>query len=364
MTAAVSPLDVKSVVSLSPEKELQFRRPFTAIVKRTLTVSNSHPTVPIAFKVKTTAPKQYCVRPNSAVVPPGQQLEVQVLLQAMKEDPAPDHISKDKFLVQVIKVPADIVQLAGDELTQRLQLLWTQAEQLSKSSPATGADVLYERKLKCVFLPAESGSADAPSDAKAAYVPATTANGSANGLNRESLKAEYSDAVASPRNSVAAAPSGAAVPATSSNVGNPTVTSATLPPAAAAPLAAQVPQAFPASAIKSEPTAPAGELRGANTVTATTAVSVPTTSAAVEKELREAREKAKTLQAACDGYKAEIERLNALRQRRGDTGVGGSPVGASPTSSAQTLQTQHVGLPMPLGAGLAVLAFLVGAYFF
>ncbi|KAJ3179305.1 phosphatidylinositol-binding protein scs2 [Geranomyces variabilis] len=362
MTAAVSPLDVKSVVSLSPEKELQFRRPFTAIVKRTLTVSNSHPTVPIAFKVKTTAPKQYCVRPNSAVVPPGQQLEVQVLLQAMKEDPAPDHISKDKFLVQVIKVPADIVQLAGDELTQRLQLLWAQAEQLSKSSPATGADVLYERKLKCVFLPAEAG-ADAPGDAKAAYVPLTTANGSANGLNRESLKAEYSDAVASPRNSVAAAPSGAAVPAASSNIGNPIVTTATLPPAAAAPLAAQVPLAFPASATK-EPTGPAGDSRGANTVTATTAIGVPTTSAAVEKELREAREKAKTLQAACDGYKAEIERLNALRQRRGDTGIGGSPVGASPTSSAQTLQTQHVGLPMPLGAGLAVLAFLLGAYFF
>ncbi|KAJ3162690.1 phosphatidylinositol-binding protein scs2 [Geranomyces michiganensis] len=360
MTAAVSPLDVKSVVSLSPERELQFRRPFTTIVKRTLTISNSHPTVPIAFKVKTTAPKQYCVRPNSAVVPPGQQLEVQVLLQAMKEDPAPDHISKDKFLVQVIKVPADIVQLTGDELTQRLQLLWAQAEQLSKSSPATGADVLYERKLKCVFLPAEPNAADAPGDAKAVHVPPTTANGSNNALNRESLRAEFTDAVASPRNSVAAAPSGAAVP----NASKPAVTTATLPSAAAAPVAAQVPQPLPATAVKSEATAPPANSRGANTVSATTAVSVPTTSAAVEKELREAREKAKTLQAACDGYKAEIERLNALRQRRGDTGGGGSPAGESPTSSAQTLQTQHVGLPMPLGAGLAVLAFLVGAYFF
>jgi len=50
--------------------------PLTDAIKETLIIRN--PTqLPIAFKVKTTAPKQYCVRPNSGRVEPGQELEVQ-----------------------------------------------------------------------------------------------------------------------------------------------------------------------------------------------------------------------------------------------------------------------------------------------
>ncbi|KAJ4157579.1 phosphatidylinositol-binding protein scs2 [Fusarium falciforme] len=44
--------------------ELSFRRPFTSEVAQTLTIKNPSST-PVAFKVKTTAPKQYaCPRPN------------------------------------------------------------------------------------------------------------------------------------------------------------------------------------------------------------------------------------------------------------------------------------------------------------
>ncbi|KAI8919043.1 PapD-like protein [Powellomyces hirtus] len=321
MSSGPSPaMDVKSIVVLSPEKELQFRRPFTSVVKRNLVISNAHPTVAIAFKVKTTAPKQYCVRPNSAVVPPNTKLEVQVLLQAMKEDPPADYISKDKFLVQVIKVPGDILNLANDELAGRLQQLWTQAEQLSKSSPAAGADVMFERKLKCVFLPADSATEqDTLKPSTANRISDTTAP----------IKQEFSDATASPRMSEAAkgGPSAANL-------------SSTTAAQAAAPLPAADTKVSPTEHTD-KPPAP--------------------TSAMVEKELREAREKAKTLQAACDGYKAEIERLNMLRQRRGESGA------ISHTGSAggnTALQTQHVGLPMPVGAGIAVAAFLIGAYMF
>jgi hypothetical protein len=38
--------------------ELSFQRPFTVEVAQTLTIKNPNST-PIAFKVKTTAPKQY-----------------------------------------------------------------------------------------------------------------------------------------------------------------------------------------------------------------------------------------------------------------------------------------------------------------
>jgi hypothetical protein len=72
-------------VELDPV-ELGFKRPFQHEVSQTLRLKNPH-SDPIAFKVKTTAPKQYCVRPNSGRIEPGKDVEVQILLQAMKEDP-------------------------------------------------------------------------------------------------------------------------------------------------------------------------------------------------------------------------------------------------------------------------------------
>lgn len=50
--------------------------PLTTLVKRTLTVANPN-SQPIAFKVKTTAPKAFCVRPNSGRIEPGERVEVQ-----------------------------------------------------------------------------------------------------------------------------------------------------------------------------------------------------------------------------------------------------------------------------------------------
>ncbi|KAJ6797333.1 vesicle-associated protein 1-1-like [Iris pallida] len=55
----------------------------------------------IAFKVKTTSPKKYCVRPNTGVVLPRSTCDVIVTMQAQQEMP-PDMQCKDKFLVQSI----------------------------------------------------------------------------------------------------------------------------------------------------------------------------------------------------------------------------------------------------------------------
>ncbi|KAM0347722.1 hypothetical protein ACHAPU_004737 [Fusarium lateritium] len=86
--------------------ELSFKRPFTTEVSQILTLKNPNPT-PVAFKVKTTAPKQYCVRPNAGRIEAGQSFDVSVLLQAMKQDPAPDARCRDKFLVQSTPITAD-----------------------------------------------------------------------------------------------------------------------------------------------------------------------------------------------------------------------------------------------------------------
>lgn len=55
----------------------------------------------VAFKVKTTNPKKYCVRPNTEVVLPRSTCDILVTMQAQKEVPA-DMQCKDKFLVQSV----------------------------------------------------------------------------------------------------------------------------------------------------------------------------------------------------------------------------------------------------------------------
>lgn len=42
----------------------------------------------VAFKVKTTSPKKYCVRPSNGLVEPNASKDVQVILQAQREMPA------------------------------------------------------------------------------------------------------------------------------------------------------------------------------------------------------------------------------------------------------------------------------------
>lgn len=60
---------------LDPANELRFKGPFDDYVTVSLTIRN--PTEKrIAFKIKTTAPKRYCVKPNSGVLDSQQSMKV------------------------------------------------------------------------------------------------------------------------------------------------------------------------------------------------------------------------------------------------------------------------------------------------
>ncbi|KAG2679793.1 hypothetical protein I3760_11G067100 [Carya illinoinensis] len=69
----------------------------------------------VAFKVKTTSPKKYFVRPNTGVIQPWDSCLIRVTLQAQRECP-PDMYCKDKFLLQSTKVPphSDVDELPQD----------------------------------------------------------------------------------------------------------------------------------------------------------------------------------------------------------------------------------------------------------
>ncbi|EPS62059.1 hypothetical protein M569_12733, partial [Genlisea aurea] len=70
----------------------------------------------VAFKVKTTNPKTYCVKPNTGLVLPHSTSDVIVTMQAQKEAP-PDMQCKDKFLLQSVVVkPGTTVHDIAPEL--------------------------------------------------------------------------------------------------------------------------------------------------------------------------------------------------------------------------------------------------------
>lgn len=60
-----------------------------------------------AFKVKTTSPKKYCVRPSSGFVDPQSNKHVEVIMQSQKEYPTDLGNCKDKFLLQSVAAPGD-----------------------------------------------------------------------------------------------------------------------------------------------------------------------------------------------------------------------------------------------------------------
>lgn len=145
---------------------------------QTIKIHNPN-SAPVAFKVKTTAPKQYCVRPNSGRVESGESVEVQgaslslllyiavlsplllynrqstddllkkiltriVLLQPLENEPPPHAKCKDKFLVQSAFI-------TPDEEMHTLQEMWAQTERTNKAA-------IHEQKIKSVYLAPEDGS--------------------------------------------------------------------------------------------------------------------------------------------------------------------------------------------------------------
>ncbi|KAK6918563.1 Major sperm protein (MSP) domain [Dillenia turbinata] len=107
----------------------------------------------VAFKVKTTNPKKYCVRPNTGVVLPGATCNVTVTMQAQKETP-PDMQCKDKFLLQSVIAPNGAT---SKDITQ---------DMFNKEE----GKVVEEFKLRVVYIPANPPSL-VPEGSQEGYSP-------------------------------------------------------------------------------------------------------------------------------------------------------------------------------------------------
>jgi len=117
------------VLIIEPPVELTFTGPFTQAVSSYMKLKNPSDKK-VCFKIKTTAPKRYCVKPNSGVVDPNNEVQIAVSLQPFEYDPLEKN--KHKFMVQSMFAP-------DGEINQ--DTLWKEVSQ----------DELMDSKLKCVF---------------------------------------------------------------------------------------------------------------------------------------------------------------------------------------------------------------------
>ncbi|XP_064785369.1 vesicle-associated membrane protein-associated protein A-like [Oncorhynchus masou masou] len=126
---------LEQILLLDPPCDLRFKGPFTDVVTTNLKLKNPSDRR-VCFKVKTTAPKRYCVRPNSGIIDVGATVTISVMLQPFDYDP--NEKSKHKFMVQSIFAPPNVAEMDA---------MWKDVKPHD----------LMDSKLRCVFdLPSEN----------------------------------------------------------------------------------------------------------------------------------------------------------------------------------------------------------------
>jgi len=123
----------EQVAVLEPRGELRFKGPFTEVTTARLQIKNPTDRA-LAFKVKTTAPKRYCVRPNNGLIAPAKTVDIAVMLQPFDFETHSQERNKHKFMVQTMYVP-------DGEYLNGTDALWRDVR----------PDEVMDSKLKCVF---------------------------------------------------------------------------------------------------------------------------------------------------------------------------------------------------------------------
>uniref|UniRef100_A0A5F9DSN1 Vesicle-associated membrane protein-associated protein A n=1 Tax=Oryctolagus cuniculus TaxID=9986 RepID=A0A5F9DSN1_RABIT len=148
----------EQILVLDPPTDLKFKGPFTDVVTTNLKLQNPSDRK-VCFKMKTTAPLWYCVRPNSGIIDQG----------STPFDYDPNEKSKHKFIVQTIFAPSN---------TSDMEAVWKEAK----------PDELMDSKLRCVFkTPNENDKLNDMEASKAAPLNASKQDGPMPKLHSVSL---------------------------------------------------------------------------------------------------------------------------------------------------------------------------------
>eukprot|EP00127_Corallochytrium_limacisporum_P006400 Clim_evm8s226 gene=Clim_evmTU8s226 len=104
----------------------------------TITIQNKE-SKDILFKVKTTQPKKYCVRPNQGMISAGETRDIDVILRPPEDD---YDVRRDKFLVlTMFQENHDVGAPTDDEFVEKLTHTWRQNE--------SNKDIVKHQKLRC-----------------------------------------------------------------------------------------------------------------------------------------------------------------------------------------------------------------------
>ncbi|XP_025194903.1 vesicle-associated membrane protein-associated protein A-like isoform X2 [Melanaphis sacchari] len=124
---------IEQILFIEPPYELKFKGPFTEPVQTIMSLKNPSEKK-VAFKIKTTAPKRYCVRPNCGELAPKEKTEISVILQPFDYDA--NERNKHKFLVQTV-----IIDPVADYGEDGKTFQWRDIEE----------GRIMDSKLKCSF---------------------------------------------------------------------------------------------------------------------------------------------------------------------------------------------------------------------
>lgn len=124
------------ILTLEPAEELVFEGPFDRVVTSYLELKNPSEHR-VCFKVKTTAPHRYGVRPNSGVIQPAGKIRIAIMFHPTEKDTQSER-ARHKFMVQSI--------ILCSEPTPT-DTIWKEAK----------PEDVMDSKLRCVFRHADSG---------------------------------------------------------------------------------------------------------------------------------------------------------------------------------------------------------------
>ncbi|CEG41071.1 hypothetical protein F443_19264 [Plasmopara halstedii] len=141
-----------SSVILDPAESLSFHLQPQMAPQAVLTIRNVADDRQVAFKVKTTRPLRYLVRPNQGLLGPNGSASIMVILQQkdcdelLRLDPAERQLANDKFLVQSIYVDDSFYEMVKTKSTKEM------ADELTNMWARTDKRALSNKKLRCRFV--------------------------------------------------------------------------------------------------------------------------------------------------------------------------------------------------------------------
>jgi hypothetical protein len=139
-------------ITVTPESDIVFKLlENSTSCREHITIKNNDNDQSIAFKIKTTAPRHFSVKPSSGIIEPGASVNVIVLYQYKHDDESLKR--KEKFQIRTIKIPGAVLLLEQDVQGGKIMDLWAQADDILKNNPESGPEIMGLWKLRCIIVP-------------------------------------------------------------------------------------------------------------------------------------------------------------------------------------------------------------------